>query len=210
MIEWLKQAEDFLLRRLGTVLGVVALGVSGLFGGLQAVEHPVPTTAVNQAVDGGPWRITVTGARLINDLPDMRLKDPGNRWVAVLVTVEITEKEGWGTPGDFFEMEQIPGLIDKVPTIVLVRDGTRVDQLNPGMPEALAFLWEQRPDVAIPTELTIKLLGMTKRPSSITDNVGWFEDMDNDLKPVYRGTVRVPVVDKRVTPSVSPSPSVTP
>ena len=208
MSAWLRQGEDFLLQRLGVVIGVVALALSGLFGGLRAVEDPpVPHVAVEKAIDGGPWRITVTGARIINDMPTMHLQDPGNHWVVVLVTVEVIEKEGWGIMNDYFVMPPLPAVLDTYPTIMLVRDGSRVNRLNPGMPEKLAYFWEQSAGTPPPTELTLRVPKWTKRESFISGNVGWLPDLDDDLNDVYAATVTVPVVDKRVAPSSSPSPS---
>ncbi|MBB5870604.1 hypothetical protein F4553_003983 [Allocatelliglobosispora scoriae] len=208
---WLRQGEDFLLQRLGVVIGVVALAISGLFGGLRAAEDPpVATAAVDQVVDGGPWRVTVTGARLLNDMPTLHLRDPGNYWVVVLVTVEITEKEGWGVLSKFFDMPPLADKPDQFPTIMLVRDGSQPNRLQPGMPEKLAFFWEQSAGTPPPTALTLSVPKSTYRESFITGYMEWLPDLDDDLKPVYAAKLTVPVVDKRIAPSPSAAPSSSP
>jgi hypothetical protein len=100
------------LSRLGAVAGVIALATSGLFGGLDRVDQPAaPTVAVNAVNEGEPWNVTVTGARLLDDLSPLRLTNPGDRWVALLATVEVTAAESRNDLGDTVRLPGLDGLL---------------------------------------------------------------------------------------------------
>lgn len=182
------------LSRLGAVAGVIALATSGLFGGLDKVDRPgAPTVAVDALNAGEPWNVTVTGARLLDDLSPLRLTNPGDRWVALLATVEVTATESRNDLRDAVRLPGLDGLLkEKAEYVYLVRDSTSGPYLNPGMPEKFAFVWEQKASAAVPTEVTAEIWGKTQRPSSLTGNVEWFDD------DAPRAEVpKVPVTDRR-------------
>jgi hypothetical protein len=182
------------LSRLGAGAGVVALATSGLFGGLDQVDVPTaPTVAVNAVDTGDPWNVTVTGARVLDDLSPLRPTNPGDRWVALLATVEVTADESRDDLQDAVRLPGVDGLLKEKPEYVyLVRDNTTGPYLNPGMPEKLAFVWEQKASAAVPTEVTAEIWGKTQRPSSLTGNMQWFDD-DAPRAEV----AKVPVTDRR-------------
>lgn len=182
------------LSRLGAVAGVIALATSGLFGGLDKVDQPgAPTVAVNAVNAGEPWTVTVTGARLLDDLPPLRLTNPGDRWLAIVATVEVTAAESRDDLRDAVRLPGVDGLLkEKAEYVYLVRDSTSGPYLNPGMPEKIAFVWEQKASAAVPTEVTAEIWGKTHRPSSLTGTMEWFDD------DAPRAEVpKVPVTDRR-------------
>jgi hypothetical protein len=187
--------------RLGIGVGIVFLAVSGLFGGLQEATEPgAKPVAVGAVADGGPWKVTVIRARLVNDLPPMVLKDKGNRWIVVVVKVEIAADDSWTNLTEIVRLSPVDGVTDHKPAgVVLIRDVTRINQLNPGMPEELAFFWEQSAQAAVPGQVTVQVMGRTYRLDSIDSRPKWMHDDppagQNDPDP--RAEVTVPVVDRR-------------
>ncbi|MFY1690828.1 hypothetical protein [Plantactinospora sp. WMMB782] len=179
------------LRWLGVGTGVAGLAASSLFGGLETVAKPeVPTVEVGQRVDGGPWQVTVTGSSLVGKLPRLYLAD-GKRWLTVLATIENTADESRTDFDDAVRLAGVGGVTREQPShVVLVRDGTKPDYLNPGLPERLAFLWEQDDGTAVPETVTVQVWGTTRRLDTVGDRWEW-------LDPERRAEVRVPVRDRR-------------
>ncbi|MDW5323934.1 hypothetical protein [Plantactinospora sp. KLBMP9567] len=179
------------LRWLGLGTGVAGLAASGLFGGLETVAKPeVPTVAVGKAVDGGPWSVTVTGGRLVGKLPTLYLRD-GKRWFTVLATIENTADESRADFDDAIRLSGVAGIAEERPSqVLLVRDGSKPTYLNPGLPERLAFLWEQDDSTPAPKSVKVQVWGTTRRLDTIGDTWEW-------LDPERRAEVEVPVQDRR-------------
>ena len=187
------------LRWLGLSAGAAALAASGLFGGLEpAAEPELPPVKLNEVSKGKPWNVTVTGGRLVGDgLPGIRLENPGNRWVVVLATVEVTAHESLNDMRDIVDISGVEGLVADPDSrhlypqyIIALRDGTAVSYLQPAMPEKLAFFWEQESTAPVPTEMTVTINQKTYRPDSLAGHKAWF-----DLEP--RGELTVPIEDRR-------------
>lgn len=187
--------------RLGAGVGAVALATSGLFGGLDEVREPeLPTVAVNAEHEGAPWNVTVTGMRVVDELQPLKLKNPGDRWVAVLATVEVTADETRSDLEDAVRIPGVPGLLaakadgsakGRPDWVYLLRDDVSDPYLNPGMPEKLAFVWEQEASAAVPTAATVEIWGKTLRESTLTGNKEWLDPAARALVP------GVPVKDLR-------------
>ncbi len=92
---------------------------------------------------------------------------------------------------DALRVPTVAGLLDEEPTrLIMARDGTDVGYLNPGLPELLGFVWEQRSDLPLPATVDVDIWGKTYRVSSLTGKMEW-------LDPAARATVHVPVQDRR-------------
>lgn len=176
-------------------LAVVALAVSGLFGGLDPVaKQSAPITAAGTVIDGGPWRVTVVSANLLADTPPLVLRNKANRWVVVRATVEITADSTWTDVVEIINLSGVEGVTEKEPRGMLLLRGqtaTNVGMLHPNMPEDVAFYWEQAATAAVPTEATITVTGKTNRPDSFSGSLFWALDD----RP--RATLMLPVLDKR-------------
>jgi len=183
------------------IITVVALGLSSAFGGLRtAPERPA---AVDTPIDGGPWKVTITGARLVGELPPMYLSDKKNYWIVVLATIEITADQTWRYLTQTVQLAPTKGVKGNLSEtmagaayhpnsgIVLLRDVTVVDQLNPGMPEKLAFFWELEANAPIPSEVKVYIGVRKYRMDNLTSKMEWMDHSELN-KPVV-----VPVVDRR-------------
>jgi hypothetical protein len=187
-------------------LAGLLLAVSGLFGGLDTVPDPQPAAvAAGTPVSGGPWRVEVTEVRVTGDLPPLRLKDQKNRWVYVICTVTVTTHETWFLPYSILGLSGVDGLLTAQPhQMVLYRDMRAAKLLHPNMPEKVAFFWEQSGDAPLPTTATVLVKERVFRQDSLGGEWEWKDDGG------IAGRVTLPVVDKRVTPPASPSPSARP
>lgn len=187
------------LRWLGLSAGVAALAASGLFGGLEPAEKPeLPPVKVNEVSKGEPWDVTVTGGRLVGDgLPGIRLTNTANRWVVVLATVEVTAPESRNDMADIVDISGVEGLV-KEPNLsrlrpqymIALRDGVAVSYLHPGMPEKLAFFWEQESTAPVPTQMSVTINQKTYRVDTLAGHKAWL-----DLEP--RAELTVPIEDRR-------------
>ncbi|GAA1736975.1 hypothetical protein [Luedemannella helvata] len=157
---------------------------AGRYGGLARVE-------VGQAYDAGPWRVTVTGGRLLKDQPPLRAKKKTNRWVIVLATVEVTADE---TRNDTLDILRISGAEklagDEPDTIMLRSDYSLLPALHPGLPEQLIFGWEQDATAAVPASIDVIIWGKTLRMNSLTESEEWLDHGE-------RAVLTVPVQDRR-------------
>lgn len=180
--------------------GGIAVALVAAFGGWQAVAQDKAELRPGVLDAGTPWNVKVVTARLLKDLePAVYLKDKQDHWLAVIAEVEITDDHSHIDVDHIIRVPTAPGIIIDMPSgtssdadpyaVLLARDGTRVEALNPGMTERVAYLWEEKPD-AVPTEVDVDIMGMTWRKNSLTDSYEW-------LDLAVRASLTVPVEDKR-------------
>jgi hypothetical protein len=179
------------LRWLLGVVAAVALAVSAMFNGLAAVASAPQTTAVGSAVAAGPWNVTVVDASVISSRTSLTTVTAGDHWFAVTAIVGVTATDSRDDMSDIFRLPHVAGLDGAEPDrIIVARDSTDLQYLNPGMPERIIVLWEQTPSVPIPRTVDIAVYGKTLRTDSLNGLPDWF---GTGLKT----TVVVPVLDKR-------------
>jgi hypothetical protein len=122
---------------------------TGLFGAL-----------VKTGQQQGPWQVNVISATVsMADTPPLQRKDPANRWLVIKAKVEVTDMSSHTGLASILRLSGVDGLVAQEPGVVLVRDGTRIDRLHPGLPEELTFAWEQAAAAAAPQRLTLRVSG---------------------------------------------------
>jgi hypothetical protein len=175
------------VRALVISVGLLALVGLYLSGGLDRVAPPeMPAMKPGAVVEAEPWNVTITSVRVRNAGPPT-LSEPGNRWIEVLATVEVTTDSSndvlihWAV-----SVSGIDGLTDKDPDVRLVRDGETVIYLHPDLPEQVIFYWEQSGDAAVPNEVDVAVVGMTHRRDTVNGLLQWKD-------PYVRARVRLPV-----------------
>jgi hypothetical protein len=198
------------LRRWGTGLGALTLAISGLFGGLKVAEpEGPPKVEVNAPVEGGAWRVTIQKAQLHPELKPILLQKKEDHFIVVVALVEITAERSWTSLSGILRLSNVDGVVDKVPQVALVKDGSRVGVLHPGMPEQVAFFWERSASAKVPKEVTVQVMGNQFRESSLDGTRAGKQWLD-DSEP--RAQIVVPLVDKRTaaTPTASPKATASP
>ena len=132
----------------GSGSALLLFAVTGLIGALVRTGPPP-----------GPWHVEVTSAVIAADLPPLQRADPANRWVVVKAKVEITGSSSATGLASILRLSGVEALMGAEPGVVLLRDGSRVDRLHPGLPEELGFAWEQKVGATPPTEVTVEVSG---------------------------------------------------
>jgi len=177
------------------VVAVAALAIIP-FGGWSsnASSHQPVQLGLNEPNDGLPWKITVTGGRLLDDQPPLVASVSGDRWIVILATVEITADESRNDLSDALRVSGAEGLVtdfDDAPVMVaLVSDFSYGPYLQPGLAEQLAFGWQQDLGAPVPTQVQVTIFGKTLRRSSLTNSMEWLDNAP-------RAVVTVPIVDRR-------------
>jgi len=180
------------------IVGTIGLVVSAFYGGLSPVSHSsVDKGRVDAVIKGGPWNVTVIDARILKSSKDLEVTKPGDRWLVVVATVDVTSDDSRDDLSDAIRLHDVFGLQSAAPNrLLLARDGTDVSYLNPGMPERVGFAWEQAPTAGpLPATVEVNIYGETLRHDSLSGgivpgNLGWF-----DRRVIAR--VAAPVLDKR-------------
>lgn len=196
MTNWLQALP---LRWHITGAGVFVLAVSGLFGGLDpvaAARSDVPRISLGDTVEAGPWRVKVTGITLISEAPPIRVTNKGDHLLAVLATVEVTADSTRSDLYDIVRLRGVGGLRTDEPKFVWMRrDGAYAQHLQPGLPEDIAFFWEQAPTATNAAALEVEVFGKTYRENTLTysnrrANKDWLDRR-------VHATLLVPVKDNR-------------
>ena len=183
-------------QRVALVLVIVAALAIVPFGGWSAAVDgptgPLPRQALDEVSEGLPWNVTITGGRLLDDQPPLlRATTPGNRWVIILATVEVTADTSRSDTADILRISGAEGLVTEAPdTVAIVSDLTTHPYLHPGLPESVLFAWEQSASAPVPTEVEVTIFSKTFRPDTLSGMRQWL-----DWTP--RAVVRVPIVDRR-------------
>jgi hypothetical protein len=178
------------LRWLAAGVGAVFLGASALFHGLAPVPSPPPATIrPGTAIDAGPIRVTIVDAVVLSSQDGLDTDKPGDRWFGVVATVEVTGKDSFNDVSWILRVPHVAGLTSVEPqSELLVRDATVMSYLNPGMPERVAFLWEQSSSVPVPAVVDVDVFAETLTPDSLNgDTPTW---LDPALQAVVRATVK--------------------
>jgi hypothetical protein len=140
-----------------TALSSLFLVASAAFGGLAAVPAPpLPEVQPEDSFSGAQLRISVVGAVLIDAFPEQGIEPtPGNRLLVVRAIVEnvwdapVEQRGGIGA-SDNVRVEGVDGVDDSAApyALAIVSDGAQEFDLQPGIPEELAYIW-QVPDDAL-------------------------------------------------------------
>jgi hypothetical protein len=131
--------------------------LTGLLGALTRTDQPQ-----------GSWQVDITSAMITADRPPLQRADPANRWLVVQAKVEVTGGSSQTGLASMVRLSGIDGLVAQEPGVVLLRDGTLINQLHPGLPEELAFAWEQAANAAPPTQLTVRVSGSSPITIAVT------------------------------------------
>jgi hypothetical protein len=182
------------------LLGVacLAVAVTAVFGGLEKApaqaRAAVPTIAVNDSIDAGPWRVGVTNAGTYLQLGSYRPSDDGDYLLAVAVRIEILAYKSSNSEIEAIaRLPEFSGLVNAAPkAVALIRDASPVVHLNPGIPERVAFIFEVKAGTPAPDQVVVELSGWTATRSILNKTLQW-----QNQGP--RARVTVPVKDQRST-----------
>jgi hypothetical protein len=130
----------------GSILLVFA--VSGVFGALVRADEPPQR-----------WQVDAVSAAIVADRPPLQRSNQANRWLVVRAKVANIDQSSHTGLASIVRLSGVDGLLEPEPNVVLLRDETIIDRLHPGLPEEIAFAWEQTATAATPREITLELAG---------------------------------------------------
>lgn len=141
----------------------VILGVSALFGGLDDADlssREPPVVAADEEIARDELSTIVHSASLTDLAPGYSFEpDEGNTYLVVEATVTNNARV---TTTAFTDLLQFDWLEDPLATrTVRLIDGSGVPQANPGIPTAVAFVWEI-PEARVSTGDSVRLTVMAK------------------------------------------------
>lgn len=155
LLGWARQSIDLVPTSwLLTGAGAALLGVTALFGGLEAAAvDPTPAVSVGEAFSGSDFRMTVVGVELDSDRGDSLVfpdEEKGERVLTVVVDVVNTfDKPRSSTAVDqdspVIDGIRVDGLKEK-PSVSLAADGEASPMLQPDVPARLRLAWIVGPD----------------------------------------------------------------
>jgi hypothetical protein len=127
---------------------LLLFAVTGLIGALVKADQPQQT-----------WRVSVLSASVATDRPPLQRAEQASRWLVVRARVEPGGTSSQRGLGSAMRLSGVDGLLKQQPEVVLLRDDSLIDQLHPGMPEELAFAWEQGAASSVPQQVTLEIPG---------------------------------------------------
>jgi hypothetical protein len=169
------------------MLGIAAigLGVLGFTGGLDQVPPPVAastqTVRADQTVEAGPWRATVNQAVASGDITDQyRASTKGNWLLLIAIKLDLTNYGPDSLASSHFReavtVRDLPGLVNPEPKyMLLTRDATVFEFLNPGLPEQVLFVFEVAQSTPVPRQVTVVLRGHDVSWSWTYQRLEWSE-----------------------------------
>jgi hypothetical protein len=182
-------------RLIGLALVLAALAIVALAGGLRhapAAAADATTAAVSDTVDSGLWTAAVTEATAMRTF-DQYVPQPGSWLLSVVIRVDARGPDG-RTAADLDRIASLPGqpgLTEPTPRwVVLRRDASELGELNPDLPEAIAYLFEVDNATPVPSIVTVQLSGYRPHYVFATRRLEW-----TDFGPLAR--VVVPVRNAR-------------
>jgi hypothetical protein len=161
-------------RWLVTSVLAVLLGLSALLGGLDdAPATPVPELSPGDAYTGTQLKISIDRVILIDAFPEQGVTPEidGNRLLVVSATVDNV----WDSPVRIASLTGDPdsvlptgveGIDSSTPAsaVMVIDDGTKLSDVQPGVPVELAYVWEVAPDVlAAGDDITVDILDRLQR-----------------------------------------------
>jgi hypothetical protein len=180
----------------------VAVGVAAALGGFEEVVAPpgdaIPV-AVGEEFNGGPWLVTIESAEIGYNLRGRTgLGEDRTLVLQVNARVEIVDDRTRSMYGlvSMLELRKGPSLAESSLTADFtearsLRDNALVTELQPGLPERVAFLWDLDPETAVPDEVTVQVNALVRRYES------WrFLGSVSEFPEALPAAVTVPLVDR--------------
>lgn len=198
----LQGVADVVVDGMSTTQRVVGAAIAGVFALTPfgawdpVVTEPEPLVA-GEAIEVGPFDLTVVRAATAGDLGVIKPEGHGNRLFAVVVDVTnggdvpeygVTLADAIPPPADA-GIVPWPGSQGTQPTIFGIADATPLDIINPGLTYRAALIWEQDGSWA-QDEVTVDIQELTWIEVDTTtglDNERWFAYGD----VAWRGKVAI-------------------
>lgn len=172
----------------GTIAAILVAGLLGAFGALPKPE--IQHFAPDATIETGQWLIKPlrlhVGEERVYGLP---VKSDEK---AVILEVELTNRTAESTKDYFTAIQLAAPFADtsESPLIVLTRDQTMSPELQPGLPERMAYIWTLPKDGSLPASLSFTVnTQIYKARDNLYGTPGWYNQHP-------AGTVSLPLQAK--------------
>jgi hypothetical protein len=189
-----------MLRLIVATIALAGIGLTAALGGFDQVVPPEPDpvpVAVGEEFNGGPWLVTIESAEIGYNLRGHTASGEDRTLVLqVNARVEVIDNRSRYAMElhPMVDFTQVAGVRDGFSlTPLSLRDNSLVSDLQPGLPERIAFVQELENDTPVPDEVTI-LIGRLDRTYEFWSFIGGTIEHDRPS-----GAVVVPVVDRTAT-----------
>lgn len=151
-----------------------ALAVGGALGVFDALQKPVAVLEPGRAVETGPWIVRPLRAYTVdNAIYGLPLKS-GQK--ALVFEAELTNRTA-ASSKDYFTTFQTAAEMGEKPYIVLVRDASMSPELQPGLPERMAYIWTLPETSPAPSQLVLAVNGKVyKQRDNLYGAPGWYNE----------------------------------
>ena len=187
----------WVVRAVVALIAVVALAVTAFLGGFdQVVSTPsttVPAVAVGEEFNGGPWLIRVESAQIGHDLRDYKPQNEGDLVLQVNVGITVVDTRTWSIL-EAVTLKTGGTEPVKAERIRYLRDNREAYDVQPGLPERLAYLWAVPKGTTVPHEITIVIKRYERRYQNFR-----FLGSALDFDLTEKATVTVPLLDRTAT-----------
>lgn len=156
--------------------GLLALGATTIQTVVEMPSQGLPALAAGQSLDAGRWRVAVLAATVSNGpRPNGQQVPRGTRLLSVDLDMLNRTSETTNTFARVLSVDpEIPGLQPN-PSFYLLRDGSLLEALHPGLPERVRVVWTMPETVQLPRELRLTVTAESFKPrDNLLAAPGWF------------------------------------
>jgi len=169
--------------------GLLALG----FTTAQSLRDAMPAASLpamqaGQPIEAGRWQVAIRQAAVgFTPRPDGYKGRPGTKMVSVDLDLMNRSSESSNVVSRILSFDPPVTGLAASPAVYLLRDGTILGALQPGLPERLRMVWELPEAAPVPETIRLVVTGETFKPrDNLLAAPGWFNP-----KPV--ATVSLPL-----------------
>ncbi|CAM3415049.1 hypothetical protein OCAE111667_08685 [Occultella aeris] len=162
-------------RRIAIAMVAVLILVIAAVGGFARVApEPARQLAVGEAVDVGPYTVTVESFFVSDQVDIYGIPDEADAWVGVVMVLETSELEGIPTDYQNFRLSGADLVEERFQQVVLLADDSRANFLTADLPVHVAMLWPVRDSGAIGDEVELTLTETYEDISFLFQTPTWF------------------------------------
>ncbi|WP_055728150.1 hypothetical protein [Bosea thiooxidans] len=157
--------------------GVLALG----FTTAQSVRDAMPAASLpvvqaGQPIAAGRWQVTLRQAEVsTTPRPDGYKGRPGTKALSIDLELMNRSSESSNAVARILSFDPPLAGLAPSPTTYLLRDGTILGALQPGLPERVRMVWDLPEAAPVPETIRLLVVGETFKPrDNLLAAPGWF------------------------------------
>lgn len=157
--------------------GLLALGFTTVQTILAAMPAAsLPAVAPGLPIEAGRWRVALNDASLtIRPRPDGYAGPPGTKSLTLDLDILNRSSQSSNAISRIVTIDPPIAGLSAQPSFYLMRDGSMLGSLHPGLPERVRMIWAVPEQVALPPTLRVTVTAETFKPrDNLLAAPGWF------------------------------------